>query len=360
MNRNQKTLAVSGAVTAAAVLAAGFFAWNAHSSKVAALEGDDEGGDGLLSVEDQARTLSRKSVYPCAESVKAIEANTAAVAEWTLAARRLASRGDRPVPTMTDAQFKTDLIADAKRLAALPGAVDGRLMKPDFAFGPFRPYIAEGKMPEAERLSELIRRWDDVQLVVGTLASAGVSELIDVSFGSADSAAAKQPDQPAKGAARRPARRPAAAKAGPKAKAAAKGGKAAEEEGGLKSFSYVFTFSARPPAFVKAVNALGTCERFVIVDSVSIARTDDPILEALGGAEKKEAARQGGRRPARRGAGAEEKKPADEASGGVVTDPQADAPLKVTVSLTVCDFGLFADDDAEKREAADKKEEAAK
>ena len=353
MNSNQKTLAACGGAIAVAALAAGFFAWSAYDSKVAALEGDDEGNDGLLAVEDMAHTLSRKPVYPCAASVKAIEDNTAKVSEWTLAARRIASRGDRPVRTMTEAQFKTDLVADAKRLGELPGSADGRLVKPDFAFGPFKPYITEGKMPETERLPELVRRWDDVQLVVETLASAGVGEILDVGFG-ADAAAAKAAE-PAKGAARRPgARRPAAAA---KAKAKGKDAKAADEEG-PKSFSYVFTFSARPPAFVRAVNALATCERFVIVDSVSVARTEDAISDALGGTEKKEsAARPGGRRGSRRPAAAAKQKSEnpDEAKAGVVTDPQTDAPLKVTLALTVCDFGLLADDDDDEKKKEDAK-----
>lgn len=363
MNSNQKTLVACGGVIAVAVLAAGFFAWSAYDSKVAALDGDEE-NEGLLSVEDSARALSRKSVYPCAASVKAIEANTAKVADWTVSARRIASRGDLPARTMTEAQFKTDLVADAKRLAALPGAADGRLMKPDFAFGPFKPYISESKMPETERLAELIRRWDDVQLVVETLASAGVCELLDVGFGSAAAAAAKAPE-PAKGAAaRRPARRPAAS-AKAKAKARGKDGKPAADAAdndGPKSFSYVFTFSARPPAFVKAVNALGTCERFVIVDSVSVDRAEDALAEALGGSEKKEASRSGGgRRPSRRAAAEQKSEKQDEAKAGVVTDPQTAAPLKVTLALTVCDFGMFSADDAAAGKAdADKKEEDAK
>ncbi len=353
MNSNQKTLAACGGAIAVAALAAGFFAWSAYDSKVAALEGDDEGNDGLLAVEDMAQTLSRKPVYPCAASVKAIEANTAKVSEWTLAARRIASRGDRPVRKMTEAQFKTELVADAKRLAELPGALPGGgLMKPDFDFGPFKPYITEGKMPETERLPELVRRWDDVQLVVETLASAGIFEITEIGFG-ADAAAAKAAE-PAKGAARRPgSRRPAA---GAKAKAKGRDAKAADAEG-PKSFSYVFTFSARPPAFVRAINTLCNCERFVIVDSVAIARTEDAISDALGGTEKKEAARPSGRRGSRRPAAAAEQKSEkqDEAKAGVVTDPQSDAPLKITLALTVCDFGLLADDDEDEKKKEDAK-----
>ena len=335
MNKNQKILAALGGVIALAVAAAGFFVWSALSAKVAAIEGDDEGNDGLEAVQDKASTLSRKPVYPCADSVKAIDANATSLADWQAAAQRRAARGDRPVPAMTPAQFKTEMVAEAKRLAALPGEVNGALAKPDFAFGPFRPYIAEGKMPGANEMTDLQRRWDDVALVVETLAQAGVSELVDVAFGA--DAAAKDQKKDAKKGAKKPVKRPALKN---KAKAAD-----AVEAKGLKACSYVVTFAARPAALVKAVNALGTHERFIVVDSMTMMHTADPISDALGGTDKKkEASSRGGRRGSRRAAADEDKKKTEEEVGGIVTDPAADAPMRVTLKLTVYDFGLLGDD----------------
>ena len=72
MNKNRLILAVIGGVIAVAVLVAAFLVWQAHSAKVAAREGDEEEGtDGLETVVNRAQTLSRKPIYPCAESVKA-------------------------------------------------------------------------------------------------------------------------------------------------------------------------------------------------------------------------------------------------------------------------------------------------
>ena len=123
------------------------------------------------------------------------------------------------------------------------------------------------------------------------------------------------------------------------------------------AFSYVFTFSARPSAFVRTLNDLGQCERFVIVDGFSFARPGDVIAEALGGDEKKSAEAQatGGRRGrrGRRGGGDQPAAAAprgEDASGtekgknGIVTDPLQDAPMTVTMTVSVHDFRSLEED----------------
>ena len=96
MNTNRMILAAAGGVIALAVLVMAFFTWSAYSAKVAAREGDDEEGiDGLETVVAKAETLSRKPVYPCAESVKALKEDAETVSAWRDDALKFASRGDR-------------------------------------------------------------------------------------------------------------------------------------------------------------------------------------------------------------------------------------------------------------------------
>lgn len=340
MNTNRLILAVSGGVIGLAALAMAYFNWSAYSAKVAARDGDDaEGVEGLESVRARATALSRKSVYPCAESVKAIDANAEAVSAWRAEAEKLASRGDRPPHKTTEAQFKADIAADAKRLAALPGRVDGKLVKPDFAFGPFRPYIAEGKMPAAAELADLTRRWDDVQLVVEALAECGVAELVDVAF---KAEAAPDPKD------RKEAQRKQPKKGANKKKAAAP-----EPTLAPAACSYVFTVEATAPAFVKTINALSTCDRFIVVDDFSFVRKADPIGEALGVGGKKDAPAAGRGRRGRRGAPAPEEKKDAAAKSNLVTDPALDAPFTATLALTVYDFRTL--DDEPKAEEGEKK-----
>lgn len=325
MNKSKIILASVGGVIAVAVLATAFFVWSSYAAKVAAIEGDDEGNDGLDTVVASAQTLSRKPVFPGAESVRAIESNATQLAEWKDAAHKLVCAGDRVFEKTTTAAFKAFIVEDAKRLSALPGSVNGALVKSDFAFGPFKGYIAEGKMPSDSQLGELQRRWDDVAVVTEILAASGIAELIDVQYKVKEEP--KEEEQP-RGKAKRPQQRrgKAAAEVQPERKPAA--------------FSYVFTFATRPVGFVKALNALETGERFTVVEDFSFVRERDVIAEALGGDEKQEAAATGrrGRRGRRAVVEAEEEKKPEEKNGGIVTDPVLDAPFKVQMTVTVYDF----------------------
>ena len=322
-----------GGVIGLAMLAAAYFTWSALAAKTAAMEGDDdEGVDGLETVVSKAQTLSRKPVYPCTESVKAIDADVVRVTDWQAEAKKLAIRGDRVYPKTTPAAFKTFIVSDAKRLSALPGLVNGALVKPGFAFGPFKDYISEGKMPAEAQLAELQRRWDDVATVVEALAACGAAELTDVAFKTVEVKEEPKDDRRNRKATK--PRKPSADETAEKPPVA---------------YTYVFSFSARPAALVKAVNALETSERFIVVDSFTFGRAADALAEALGADEKKDASQQTSRRGRRgRRAAVEQPKPeeAKELKNGIVTDPAADAPFAVTMTVTVYDFRSLEEGEA--------------
>ena len=114
------------------------------------------------------------------------------------------------------------------------------------------------------------------------------------------------------------------------------------------SHSYVFTFTAKPAAFIRTLNALESCERFITVDDFSFVRSSDVIAESLGGEEKKASETQASGRRGRRGRrGGGEEAPASKLAGTeegkegrnrIVTDPLLDAPMTVTMTVTVHDF----------------------
>ena len=344
MNKSKIVLAAVGGVIGVAVLAAAFLAWQSWSAVSEARDGGDS-GEGLDSVVAKAASLSRKDVYPCAANVKAIDANRERFEEWRDEAARHAARGDRKFDLTTPAAFKEQLLFDAKRISALPGSVDGAIVKPDFPFGAFREYILDGKLPPEAQLPKLQRQWDDVTFFVEELSKAGVDELTAVEFGAA-AAPEKQPEPP-KGQKK------------PKRKNAKAGGDEGPKELVEK---YTLQFTASPTAFARAVNAFGVCDRFVTVDDFSFARAKDDVKEAFDAQEKKDApAASSSRRSRRSRRGeseeAEEKKaesPREAAiRQGVVTDPALATPLSVTLKLTVRDFGTLAsgehDDEEEKQ-----------
>ena len=325
MNKSRMILAVIGGIVGVAVLAMAYFTWSAYSDKVAAIEGDDEGTDGLEAVESKAQALIRKPVYPCAQSVKSIESNAVAVVAWKESARKLAAKGDRFHEKTTPLAFKEFISTDAKRLSSLPGSVVGKLVKSDFAFGPFKDYVAEGKVPVESKLAELQRQWDDVATVVELLSANGIAELTDVQFkvnGAVDEAGATGAKQKSKDK-----------------RKAAKAKDSAADDAPVK-YSYVFSFTTKPVAFVKVVNALETCDRFIVVENFTFSRAKDVIAEALGDGEKKsEAQQRPNRRNRRRNVVVEEKKEDEGAlKNGIITDPVQDDPFAVQLTVSVYDF----------------------
>ena len=330
MNKTKVILSAIGGTIAVAVLVMAYFVWNSYSAKIAAAEGDDEEGtDGLEQVIAKADNLSRKKPYPSMESVNEIVSNRDAVAAWRESAFSHASRGDRPVAPTTDAAFKEFIVGDAKRVASLRGG-NGTIAADDFDFGPFKPYISEGKLPSREELPVLQRRWDDFVTIAETLAACGATRITAFSFKSAQAAAEPEEKQ-----GQRRQGRP-----GRGGKKAAKAVEQAPDSAKPSLHTYSISFQTRAPAFVKILNALGTSERFVVVDDFSFARETDVIAAALGADEKKDAAPQPGRR--RRGRRAQEQEPEKDesasAKNGIVTDPVLDPALSVTMTVSVYDF----------------------
>lgn len=323
MNKNRVILAAVGGVIGLAILVMGYFIWSAQSARTAALEGDDEEGlIGLESVQGNLEQLSRKPIKPIKASVQALESNATAVADWANEAQKLMAVGDRPIESTSPAAFKSFIVADARRLAALQGFGGKGIIKPEFTFGPFKEYIAEGKMPEAKVLPELQRKWDDVALVIETLASAGIVELTDVAYKTQD----VQPEADDRSQRQKRGSKPAKKVVAPTREPVA--------------HSYIFTFTARASGLIKVLNAFAISERYVVVDDFSFQHVKDALAEALGGVEKKGDDPQSGRRRRRRGQVAEvEETPAETAiKNGIVTDPLLDAPYAVTMTVTVYDF----------------------
>ena len=345
MNKTKMILAGTGGAIGLVVLVLAFLVWQAFSAKTAAIEGDDEEGtDGLETVEARAQSMSRKPVYPCAASLSAIAANQKAVDDWCKEGLSLAAQGDKVFSKTTPAQFKTDLVADARRLADLPGKAGGKLVKPDFAFGPFKDYIVEGKMPSETELMELQRKWDDVATVTELLSTNGISELVDVGFANVNR------DQ---GSGIRDQEKNGKAKKGmgnKKMKGVTKGSDPCSLIPDPSSHSYAFTFTAKPAAFIRTLNVLESCERFITVDDFSFVRSSDVIAESLGGDEKKASETQASGRRGRRGRRGDvdaASSPRDltrqdaastEGRNRIVTDPLLDAPMTVTMTVTVHDF----------------------
>ena len=314
MNRNQIIMCVAGAASGAVVLAAGWMSFSIWSE-------DDTLAMDVSSAKETARSLNSSPIAPTREACAAIDANTAAVEEWTADASALVARGDMAVDGgVSPERFKQAMLKEARAMSDLPGSADGKLVKADFGFG-YPDFITGGAMPERAGLVEMQRRWEDVKFLVRAMSEAGVSELLEIDV----VVPAKTPEPAAaRGNGRqrpRPARKPAA-----------------EKEKGPASHRYNVKFSARPAALVKVFNTLASSDRFASVDSFSFAKETDTLMEKLEGGERK--GRDGMKNRARPLHGGDKAaKSAGEVKRGLVTDPSLDIPFTASMSVTVFDFG---------------------
>ena len=323
LSKNQIVMLAIGGVALVASAVLGYFAFSAYSAK-------SEAEDAFESDSAAVRALLGAAISPDAASTKAVKDNSAALAGWTEAALSTASAGDRVVEAdVNEAAFKQKLVDEARALSALPGGVDGKIVKPDFAFG-FPDFVTGDKLPEKEKLPQLQRQWADIRTVVEALADCGIVEIVRVEPILAKQPQASEQQKDAK-TNRRQRRRKDAEEAKP----------AYTEE------KYAIDFRAKPAALVKVVNAFATSQRFLVVETLDFAREGDMIGKALGEGDKKGGAEQQSARPRRRRRGeqtgfgeAQPAEGAEEQDNGVVNDPEKEDPFLVHAVVATYDFGL--------------------
>ena len=331
MNKTRIILASTGGVIAVAVLASAFFLWSAFSKKTAAFEGNDE-SEGLESVVGQVASLMNKKPYPNKANEKKLQANRLAFEDWYRGVRSVAAEGDWLADgDCTPAQFKEIIGRDAKALTSPAKKNPAAIVAPDFAFGPFKEYLAD-KMPARDALPRLQRQWYDITSLIELLATNGVVRLTDLQVVERKAATVEEP------------------KAKVKAKAKSKA-KAEDSEPEPSVETYRLVFQAKPAALVGVIRTLSFQKRFTVVDSFGFTRERDAIAEAFGVGEKKDvaAASAGGQGRRRRGVAAEAVKTAEKKSdaslGGSVFDPETDSTLNVELTVSVYDFRTLEGDE---------------
>lgn len=338
MSKNQIVMAAIGGVTLVAAAALGYLAFDAYSSKSEAVEERDGAAETV-------KRLLRAEVSPDKESELAYKKNADTLSGWTEAALATAAAGDSAVrDDLNPAAFKKKIVDEARALAELEGEVEGKIVKAGFPFG-FPDFVTGDKLPEAERLPQLQRQWGDIRGVVELLQGCGVAEIVRIEPAGAAPAQGAQAQQEEKPRSRKP-----------------RGKKDAEAEKPAYTVEkYAVDFRARPAALVKAVNALATSPRFIVVDSMAFAREGDMIATALGEGEKTRGGAQeqsaGERRHGRRKQKVveEAEKPAEESEDkkGLVNDPAKEAPFLVKMTLSTYDFGSAAKKPAAGEDAAE-------
>ena len=323
LSKNQIVMLAIGGVALVASAVLGYLAFSAYSAK-------SEAADASESDSAAVRALLGAAISPDTASIAAVKKNSDALAGWTEAALSTASAGDRAVEAdVNEAAFKQKLVDEARALSSLPGGVEGKIVKPDFAFG-FPDFVTGDKLPEKEKLPQLQRQWADIRTIVESLAGCGIVEIARI-----EPILAKQPQAGEQQKDAKPNRRQR------------KRRDAEEEKPAYTEEKYAIDFRAKPAALVKVVNALATSQRFFVVETLDFAREGDMIGKALGEGDKRGASEQQSSRPRRRRRGEQtgfgEEKPAEgaeEPDNGVVNDPEKEEPFLVHAVVATYDFGL--------------------
>ena len=125
MTKQQKLYTCFGGVVGVCALALGWFLYSAYSDYQAALEGDEEGTEGLSAAKEKNNKFYTQSKpFPSTDSIKQIESNKTVYAEWINRATVLAARGDCPPPPsdLDGTVFKQNLFEQVTRMQKYPGS----------------------------------------------------------------------------------------------------------------------------------------------------------------------------------------------------------------------------------------------
>ena len=324
MSKGKMIASVSGGVFFVAVAALGYLLYDAYSTCVET----EEELDGAKSTFDGHYSAP---VFPSAKSIASVTSNETEYAQWLKAAQQFVARGDKSFSKdETPAAFKQRLQDEARRLRALPGGVDGKLVAQNFMFG-FDKYLDPERcvLPDPAAVQRLAVQLDTVSHLAEIFSKNDAVELREVVCVEPSTEEDEDSRKPRKGAKKK---------------------SAAEDEGPqTTSLDYRMSLIVRPAAFVDILNALTADVRFTVVKSLAFRETADMILDKMNAAEaaltKKDApSASSGRRRRRRMA--QEEQPAEEESekkdDRLIVDPELDAPVQMDMVLSVYDFGGIA------------------
>ena len=326
MTKQQKIYACFGGAVGVCALVLGWFLYSAYADYQAALEGDEEGTEGLSAAKEKNNKFYTQSKpFPSSDSIKQIQSNKTVYAEWINRATVMAARGDCPPPPsdLDGTVFKQNLFEQVTRMQKYPGGVNGRICSDKFLFG-FDQYLGEaGKTPETLELPKLYAQFVTITNVVDLFRASGVLEIrklerVEVKD-DVENANARggQRNRDGKG------------KAGQNAAAALE----------PKYFDFNLEYVVRASSFVKVLNGLAKSQRFYVVSNLSFEQEGESLKARLDRIESASSGGNSSSRDNRRGRGrdrSQENK--EEIESGVVTNPET-TPILVRMKLSAYDFG---------------------
>ncbi|HRU71764.1 MAG TPA: Amuc_1100 family pilus-like protein [Kiritimatiellia bacterium] len=318
MKRQQITMIACGVLMAAVCGVAGWFLYSETAIKNEAAEERDRAYQEL-------QQIYRAKVFPSDENIARVGEDQKVLEGWLATASNQLHKGDLHVEPKTPTSFKQELQASVRRLSAHSGAVQGKIVGPNFYFG-FDQYLGQSdSLPASEHVDRLAVQLAIIEKICEELYAANILELKKVEREVFD--IVRKEEEPQETSPRRRGRR----RDDSGGSARASGSAARAETAYWTSQRFTVEFVARPAAFIEALNRLAAMDLFAVVAEVELRKTGD--LLAQFNARKKESSA----KLATDGAA-----PVDPAKLShverIVTDPELEPPVNVKLDIDVYSF----------------------
>lgn len=291
----------------------------------------DQVAQELSDEESKYEGFRMSKVFPCKASLESIETNKQHYVEWFDASMKAASKADALPSQETPAAFKQRLTSAVGKMKSLDGGLDGRIASQTFLFG-FDQYLGENPtMPSDKDVPRLAAELDTIVHLVNLLSEAGIVEVKNITR---MNNAPVNAEAEASSGRRRQQKKKIQDADGPK----------------TTVLKYALEFTTRPAGLVEAINMFSSDDKFITITDFALRATTDTITEKFSASDSAKAIQTAGAGRRRRGRGAaaslsfaasvenKESEP-NKAMHRLVVDPESDAPIHVTMTLTVTDFG---------------------
>lgn len=269
----------------------------------------------------------KRPVFPNKTNIDQYQADAQNAGEWSERVLETIQKGAISVPDESSTGFKTRLQNQARLLANIN---DGKAVKPGLTFG-FDYYLGStDAMPQGDNIPRLSRQLFIIDQLSRQLFAAGITQLTAVSreeFDRAGGAAASTTDENTSGRRRR-------GTAGTTSTVSTTTEALPEVlQGVLSKESFTFEFETGYPALATVLNELIKLDLFVVITDVRVARSKSVEMLAEERQKRLSALDERKQRTAAEAATDDllGKRPQDR----IVTNPENDPPLKVTLKVDV-------------------------
>jgi len=279
---------------------------------------------------EQLKSLYQAKVFPKEENIKRIKDDQKELEAWEASVSNFLAKSSIKADDLTPVRFKQALQNTVRSLASRKSATLKPFVGEDFKFG-FDRYLGDSdSLPQPTDVPKLAQQLHLVQAVVRELFDANISKLTVVEREVFEAGAGeKSPGRPSPS---RPPRPTPAYQTG-QTSATAADVKSDAVSPVLSSLltrqKMTFGFQAKPSALMSVINRLVAMDAFVVISSVEFTKAQDAVLVAE---ERKKAIVKALEESKTKGAVAPA---ALEARDRLVTDPEREPPLDVTLSVDI-------------------------